>query len=145
MMELIKIYLDPFIFGLLGLMSFILLWMIIERLLFFKRLDLTAYAKKEVLEVQLTQNLTLIATIGSNAPYVGLFGTVLGIMVTFADIAASGQIDAASIMLGLALALKATAAGIGLAIPAMMAYNLLDRKAEVLLQLWHAQQGGKAA
>ena len=134
----IKEYLDLVIFGVLGLMSFIFVWLTVERVLTLNKLAYQQYKKKHLLEIDLSKNLTIIATIGSNAPYVGLFGTVLGIMVTFYEIAQSGSIEASSVMLGLALALKATAAGIALAIPAMASYNLLERKTEVILNLWLA-------
>ena len=88
------------------------------------------------LEIALTNNLTTISTIGANAPYVGLLGTVLGIMITFYDIGQGGKIDANTVMLGLALALKATAAGLLVAIPSIMFYNGLLRKVEVLKSLW---------
>ncbi len=66
----------------------------------------------ETLKIDLTRNLTTISSIGSNAPYVGLLGTVLGILVTFYTMGQGGKIEVNAIMLGLALALKATAAGL---------------------------------
>lgn len=139
-MEWLKTYLDLSIFSVLGLMSVIWLWMTLERWWFYQHVTVDDYTHIQALEMDLTKRLTVIASIGSNAPYVGLFGTVLGVMVAFNDIAQSGNIDTSSIMLGLALALKATAAGIALAIPAMISYNLLDRKAEVLLTQWQLSQ-----
>ena len=84
----------------------------------------------------MTSNLTLISTIASNAPYIGLFGTVCGIMITFYKISQNSTLDTNSVMLGLALALKATAIGIVVAILATVIYNLLARKVEVLLTAW---------
>lgn len=139
-MEWLKHWLDWIVFGVLGSMSFVVVWLTVERWLSLRSFDLQKFAREPLLEVALTRNLTLIATIGANAPYVGLLGTVLGIMISFYDISQSGQIDTISIMLGLALALKATAAGIGVAIPAMISYNLLERRTEVLLQQWRAAQ-----
>jgi len=68
--------------------------------------------KRKELELHLTRRLHVIATVGSNAPYVGLLGTVLGIMLTFASIGRQGLADPGQIMSGLALALKATAIGL---------------------------------
>ena len=81
----------------------------------------------------LTKNLTFLYVIYSNAPYVGLLGTVCGIMITFYDMGASGNINANTIMMGLSLALKATALGIAVAIPTLAIYNLLNRKVDILL------------
>lgn len=139
-MDWIKVNLDLGIFIVLGGMSFVFVWLSIERYLTYFKFDLSTYSQLEILEIDLTKNLTLIATIGSNAPYVGLLGTVLGIMITFYDIANSGQLEATTVMLGLALALKATAAGIALAIPAMVSYNLLERKSDVIINQWKAAQ-----
>jgi biopolymer transport protein ExbB len=134
----LKAWLDPAIFGLLGLMSLLWLWAIIERWWFYRGLKgaLMQFATIESLTIALTENLTLIATVASNAPYVGLLGTVLGVLVAFFDLAQGGKFDTAAVMLGLAFALKATAAGITLAIFGMFSYNALNRKVEVLTLRW---------
>lgn len=72
--------------------------------------------------------MTLLNSIYSNAPYVGLLGTVVGIMLTFYEMGVSGQIEVKSVLIGLSLALKATALGLLIAIPALFAYNLLYRR-----------------
>jgi biopolymer transport protein ExbB len=95
------------------------------------------------LNVALTRNLTWISTIGSNAPYVGLLGTVFGILITFYDIGQSSNIEPAAIMTGLALALKATAAGLLVAIPSIMIYNGLLRKVDVLSANWKRLQSNE--
>jgi biopolymer transport protein TolQ len=69
--------------------------------------------------------LPLLATIGSAAPFVGLFGTVWGIMRSFTAIAASGETSLAVVAPGIAEALFATAVGLAAAIPAVIAYNKL--------------------
>jgi biopolymer transport protein ExbB len=135
-MELLKDYLDLGIFGVLGSMSFLLLGFVIERFLYFRSVDLAQFDDEAHLNVALTRNLTAIATIGANAPYVGLLGTVLGIIISFYDISRGGSIDTATIMLGLALALKATALGLVVAIPAIVFYNSLVRKVDVLTAAW---------
>ena len=68
-------------------------------------------------------NLSFLGTVGSVAPYVGLFGTVWGIMHAFTGLAALTQVTLASVAPGIAEALVATAIGLFAAIPAVVAYN----------------------
>ncbi len=110
--------------------------LIVERILAYKKVDILGFDDKKLLEIELTRNLTLLATIGTNAPYIGLLGTVGGIMLTFLEISQGDLVSTAAIMSGLALALKATALGLIVAIPAIVGYNLLLRKSEVILSLW---------
>ncbi len=131
------------VIGILLLMSVVALWASLERLLFYRYIKLVLYTNKTELEIDLSKNLTLIATIGSNAPYVGLLGTVFGIIITFVQIGQSGMVDTASIMTGLALALQATAGGLLVAIPSIVFYNLLIRKSEVLVAQWEIMQENK--
>ena len=128
------------VIGVLVLMSIVSLWASFERMLFYRYIKLALYNNKIELEVDLSKNLTLIATIGSNAPYVGLLGTVFGIILTFVQMGQSGAVDTASIMTGLALALQATAGGLLVAIPSIVFYNLLTRKSEVLVAQWEILQ-----
>ncbi|WP_150540224.1 TonB-system energizer ExbB [Actinobacillus vicugnae] len=145
MLELLQGHVDYLILGLLLLMSVILVWKIIERVLFYKQLDVTKYETLQDLEIDTTRNLTTISTIGANAPYIGLLGTVLGILLTFYHLGHSGgEIDAASIMVHLSLALKATAAGILVAIPAMMFYSGFNRKVDESKLKWQAIQARNA-
>lgn len=127
---------DYGVLGILLFLSIVVLGVALERWWLYHKINLAEFNDKRVLELELHKRLTLIATIGSNAPYVGLFGTVVGIMVTFVEIGSNSLVDTQSIMSGLALALKATAAGLVVAIPSIVFYNLLLRKAEVLLSLW---------
>lgn len=137
--QFLQHYIDYIILGLLALMSVILVWKIIERLMFYRNINLSQYRTLEELEIDLTHNLTTISTIGSNAPYIGLLGTVIGILLTFYELGNSGgDIDAASIMVHLSLALKATAVGILVAIPAMMFYNGFGRHVEANKLKWLA-------
>lgn len=124
------------ILGFLVFLSIVVLTLIVERILAFKKVDISAFDEKKLLEIELTRNLTLLATIGTNAPYIGLLGTVGGIMLTFLEISQGDLVSASAIMSGLALALKATALGLIVAIPAIVGYNLLLRKSEVILSLW---------
>jgi len=139
-MELLKQWLDPVVFTTLGLMSLLMLAYVIERYLHYSRLELSSFKSQEMLEIDLTNHLTIIASVGSNAPYIGLLGTVLGILITFFDLGQAGLLDASNIMTGLALALKATAMGLLVAIPSIVFYNGLQRKAEVLRLEWQHQQ-----
>nr|WP_276611724.1 TonB-system energizer ExbB [Thiorhodococcus mannitoliphagus] len=131
-----KANLDFGVMGLLGFMSFLMIAFVIERLLYFARVDLASFDDAEDLDLALTRHLTAIATIGANAPYVGLLGTVLGILIAFYDIGQSGAIETTTMMIGLALALKATALGLVVAIPALIFYNALLRRTEVLKARW---------
>jgi len=127
---------DYGIIGILVMMSVVSLWLFIERLMAYGSIRITDYESKEELELDLGNNVSTIATIGSNAPYVGLLGTVLGIMITFYSLGDVGAVDPKKIMTGLALALKATAMGLVVAIPAIVFYNILLRKMERLLAQW---------
>lgn len=131
LMEFLKEYIDHIIFAILGLMSFLSVWFSCERLIFFGKLKLTDYQNEDALEESLSKNLTALYIIYSNAPYVGLLGTVIGIMITFYDMGMSGGMDAQSIMVGLSTALKATALGLVVAIPTLIVYNCFVRKMDI--------------
>jgi len=132
---------DYGVIGLLVLMSVVAVAVAIERKLVYRKIRIEEYRDKKKLELVLTKRLYLIATVGSNAPYVGLLGTVIGIMLTFATIGKKGLVDTGDIMTGLALALKATAIGLTVAIPAIIFYNFLLRAVEELLLQWEIENG----
>jgi biopolymer transport protein ExbB len=132
---------DYGIIGLMGSLSIIALSVAIERYLVLKNTRLEDYTDKKELELHLTRKLHIVATIGSNAPYIGLLGTVLGIMLTFYTMGQEGFIDTGKIMRGLALALKATAVGLVVAIPSVAVYNTLLRKVKVIIMQWEIQHG----
>lgn len=142
-MQTVQLYLDLSFFSLLGLMAFWATWITIERLLFFRKIQITDYDHPETLNMTLTKHLTTLSTIGANAPYVGLLGTVIGILITFYEIGQNDNLDTSVIMMGLALALKLTAAGIALAIPSLMAYNGLLRKVEEIQAQYKVYQDQK--
>jgi biopolymer transport protein TolQ len=81
---------------------------------------------------QLEKMVAFLATTGSSAPFVGLFGTVWGIMTSFMDITASGSASITVVAPGIAEALIATAIGLMAAIPAVIAYNMFVQKIKVL-------------
>ena len=120
-----------------------MLWLVIERYIYYARIRVNQFSHEKTLHIALTNNLTFIATVGSNAPYVGLLGTVLGIMLTFYEMGQGNAINVQAIMTGLALALKATAAGLLVALPAIVFYNMLLRKVDVLMAQWKALQEQK--
>ena len=82
---------------------------------------------------QLEQHLTLFASVGSLAPYVGLFGTVWGIMASFQALGQAQQATIAMVAPGISEALVATALGLFTAIPAVVAFNRYSTQANVLL------------
>jgi len=82
--------------------------------------------------MRLERHLAFLATLGSNGPFIGLFGTVLGIIKAFHDLAASQAGGGAStIMAGISEALVATAVGLMVAIPAVIAFNYFNRRIRV--------------
>lgn len=136
-MENIKLAVDYGALGILLLMSILVLGYALERLLFFKALHVKNYESKNRLERDVSKNLTIISLIGSNAPYVGLLGTVGGIMVVFYEIGMSGgALDTSKVIVGLALALKVTAAGLIVAIPSTMIYGGFLRKVDLAISEW---------
>ena len=140
-MEWLKYTIDYGIIGLLAAMSIAGLAIVIERLMVYKNVRFEDFPDKRNLELELTNKLHLIGTIGRNAPYLGLLGTVLGIMLTFYNMGKTGFMDTGKIMVGLALALKVTAVGLLVAIPAVTAYNLLLRRVKVLMTRWEIENG----
>lgn len=140
-MELLKDSVDYFIFAVLVLMGFITVWLTIERLMFLKKVKISDYETQNDFDEAITKNMTTLYIIYSNAPYVGLLGTVIGIMITFYDMGQSGNINASDIMVGLSLALKATALGLAVAIPTLIIYNGLQRKINVLSTRWKSVAG----
>lgn len=86
--------------------------------------------------------LHFLATVGNTAPFVGLFGTVWGIINAFQEIGRQGSANIASVAPGISEALVATAAGLFVAIPAVMAYNIFMnkiQKMEVQLDVFAAE------
>ncbi|EHB4469688.1 TonB-system energizer ExbB [Campylobacter jejuni] len=139
-MEFLKDYIDLIIFLILVIMAFIAFWCVVERMLFFRKINFKNYENQEQFDDAISENLTTIYIIYSNAPYIGLLGTVIGIMVTFYEMGLAGNIDVKSIIVGLSLALKATALGLLVAIPALMAYNALLRKVSLLSNAYKANK-----
>ena len=140
-MEWLKETVDYGVIWLLVALSIFSVGIAIERNSVYKKIDLDDFPDKKSLELEVSKKLHLIATIGSNAPYLGLLGTVFGIMLTFYTMGKEGFMDSGKIMIGLALALKATAVGLMVAIPSVVLYNLLLRRAKVLVMKWEIRNG----
>lgn len=82
--------------------------------------------------LRLEQSLTFLATVGSTAPFIGLFGTVWGIMNSFQSIGMQGAASLATVAPGISEALIATALGLAAAIPAVIAYNYFLQKVRTI-------------
>lgn len=142
-MDWLKFAIDYGVIGLLVVLSVISIGIAIERYVVFRNIKPENFSDQKAFELVLTDKLHLIATVGSNAPYLGLLGTVLGIMLTFYTMGNEGFMDTSKIMIGLALALKATAVGLLVAIPSVVLYNLLLRRVKVLMMEWEMRNGRK--
>lgn len=129
------------VIGLLALLSVIVVAIGLERMFFYRSIDTAGFTNIKALELELTKRLLVVASVASNAPYIGLLGTVLGIMLTFYNMSLDAAADVTKIMLGLALALKATAVGLIVALVSVAIYNGLLRKAKVLMLRWEIARG----
>ena len=89
-------------------------------------------------EARLETHLPFLATVGSTSPYVGLFGTVWGIMNSFRSLANMSQATLASVAPGISEALVATAMGLFAAIPAVIGYNRFSARVDVLMKRYEA-------
>jgi len=88
-------------------------------------------------EERLDLHLPFLATVGSTSPYIGLFGTVWGIMNSFRGLATAQQATLATVAPGIAEALIATAIGLFAAIPAVIAYNRFSARSETLISRYY--------
>ena len=131
-------------YGIIGLLIALSLWAVavaMERWYFFRRVHVSHFRSEQECEIALTKRLVVIGTVAANAPYIGLLGTVLGIMLTFHTMGASGTMAVQSIMVGLSLALKATAVGLLVAIPCVVLNNVLRRRVTELMTTFKVQHG----
>ena len=117
--------------GVMGVLLALSIWALavaMARWHHLRRVDVRTYTSRVRLETELTAGIGVIGSVAANAPYIGLLGTVLGIMLTFDALGQAGDLDVKTIMTGLTLALKATAAGIAVAIPCVALNNALRRR-----------------
>jgi biopolymer transport protein ExbB len=88
---------------------------------------------KARVKLRLERNLAFLGTLGSNAPFIGLFGTVLGIIKAFHDLAGNQAGGIAVVMSGISEALVATAVGLLVAIPAVVGFNFYNRRVRAVV------------
>ncbi|MDP6461888.1 MAG: MotA/TolQ/ExbB proton channel family protein [Gemmatimonadota bacterium] len=96
------------------------------------RVEATLDAEVAESVAELERGLTVLAVLASASPFVGLFGTVWGIMNAFRGMSSEGSAGIAAVAPGVAEALITTVAGLAVAIPAVVAYNLLNRRVRLL-------------
>jgi len=116
------------------LMSIVSCGVMIERYFVFREIE-KYYTRMHYFDIKLRleKHLGILATFGNNAPFIGLFGTVLGIIQAFHMLGESQSFIVSSIMKGISEALIATAAGLFVAIPCVMAYNYFLRRMKRIL------------
>ncbi len=126
---------------LLILMSIIATAIIIERAIVIKKLEknMLSYNPLE-LKLALEKRLGILATFGNNAPFIGLFGTVLGIIEAFHALSTSNEFGIRVVMGGISEALVATALGLFVAIPSVIAYNFFVRKVKTILLIYEEKK-----
>jgi len=134
---------DYGIIGMLVILSILIVAISLERYALYRKVSIASFEDIKSLELTLTRKLPVIAMVGTNAPYLGLLGTVLGIMLTFFNMGQDAALDTGRIMTGLALALKATAVGLVVALLAVVLYNALWSKVKVLMLEWEIGNGRK--
>ena len=93
----------------------------------------TMASVKTRLRVDLERHLGILGTLGNNAPFIGLFGTVLGIIRAFADLSHNQGGGAGAVMSGISAALVATAVGLLVAIPAVVAFNFFQSRVRLAM------------
>jgi biopolymer transport protein ExbB len=140
-MDVLKDVIDYGVIGILLALSVWALAVAVERWRFYRTVDVRQFPNQQVFETTLTKRLVVIGTVAANAPYIGLLGTVLGIMLTFHTMGTSGTMAVSTIMIGLSLALKATAIGLLVAIPCVAMNNALRRRVSELLILYQVRHG----
>ena len=92
--------------------------------------------------LRLEQRLTFLGTLGNNAPFIGLFGTVLGVIRAFRDLSLDSQGNSSVVMAGISEALVATAVGLFVALPAVMAFNYYMKQVDTILSINEALAQG---
>jgi len=145
-MNLTKILTDMLMYGVdpvlyfLIFMSIISVAVIIERAIVFSNIE-QKIGKYDLIEIRLLleKRLGILATFGNNAPFIGLFGTILGVMNAFASLGDANNISTKIVMIGISEALVATAMGLLVAIPSVAAYNYFIRRMRRVLLVAEGQ------
>lgn len=120
--EILDNQVDFIIFIVLGVMNALSIAVMLERIVFYSFFKYENYKSLEEFEIGISKNLLILSIIAQNAPYIGLLGTVFGIMMGFNNID-----DTEKIISALSGALKATAGGLIVAIIALVLFNIFDR------------------
>jgi biopolymer transport protein ExbB len=131
-------------FGIIGILLLGSIWafaVAFERWMYFRRVDIGGYPSRDALETDLSRHLTVIGSVAANAPYIGLLGTVLGIMLTFQKMGLEKKMDVHTVMIGLSMALKATAVGLLVAIPCVVIHNVLRRRIREMATAYEVKHG----
>ncbi len=127
---------DPVLYILL-LMSIVTIAIIVERFITIKSIEKNLYSYSPLeLRLALEKRLGILATFGNNAPFIGLFGTVLGVIKAFHHLGTSSEFGVRVVMTGISEALVATAMGLFVAIPAVIGYNYFVRKMKFLMMIY---------
>lgn len=134
---------DPVLYILI-VMSIVMVAIVVERLITIRTIEanLTSY-EPLTLKLLLEKRLGILATFGNNAPFIGLFGTVLGVIKAFHSLGTSTEFGVKVVMTGISEALVATAMGLFVAIPSVIAYNYFVRRIKTLLLIYEAKKSGK--
>jgi biopolymer transport protein ExbB len=141
LMDWLSLATDFGVIGFLLVLNVVVIAVGLERYFFYRSVEPNSFTNIKALELVLTKRLIVIASVAANAPYIGLLGTVLGIMLTFYNLGVDVNADVSKIMVGLALALRSTAMGLIVALIAVVIYNGLQRKTRVLLLQWEIAHG----
>lgn len=127
---------DPVLY-LLILMSIVGMAVVIERLIVITKIEKNMFNYDPLtLKLSLEKRLGILATLGNNAPFIGLFGTVLGIIQAFHDLGRASEFGVRIVMEGISEALVATALGLFVAIPSVIAYNYFVRRVKKILLIY---------
>lgn len=132
-LAIVLVGVDPVLWILIA-MSVISFGVIVERLLVF--LSIKSQIKTHTpiqIRITLEKRLGILATFGNNAPFIGLFGTVLGVINAFHALSNGNDFKVNAVMGGISEALVATATGLFVAIPCVIAYNYFVRKIKMTL------------
>ncbi|MCX7738662.1 MAG: MotA/TolQ/ExbB proton channel family protein [Hydrogenothermaceae bacterium] len=134
---------DPVLYVLV-LMSVVMVAVIVERLITIRTIEANLISYEPLtLKLLLEKRLGILATFGNNAPFIGLFGTVLGVIKAFHSLGTSTEFGVRVVMTGISEALVATALGLFVAIPSVVAYNYFVRRIKTLLLIYEYKKSMK--
>jgi biopolymer transport protein ExbB len=140
LLAIVLVGVDPVLWILIA-MSVVSFGVIVERLLVFLSIknQIQTYTAVQI-RIILEKRLGILATFGNNAPFIGLFGTVLGVINAFHVLSNGNDFKVNAVMGGISEALVATAMGLFVAIPCVIAYNYFVRKIKMILLEIEANQ-----